>query len=169
MQKIFLILAGFGIFFGLSAAAATARAQDKTAGKKDVKQLEAIYKQFDAATKKRDLKTYEKYLDETFAVEQETLKIPRREILELLKQFFDSAVEITEAVSTIEKIRVTDGNYFLEVSSFVKGKFKMPGAGGRISVLQITSQSTDVWIKTGKGWKQISQIDRGSKILPAGN
>ncbi|HEX8246671.1 MAG TPA: nuclear transport factor 2 family protein [Pyrinomonadaceae bacterium] len=167
MPKIFLIFAAFFcVFSGLAAAVA---AQDKTPDKTHVKQLETIYKELDAATKKRDLKTYEKYLDKTFEAEQGAVKISRREIIELLKQFFDSAVEITEAVTKIEKVRVTDGNYFLEVVSFVKGKFKMPDESGRISVLQITAKSTDIWIKTDKGWKQISQIDGGSKIVPVGN
>jgi hypothetical protein len=39
---------------------------------------------------------------------------------------------------------------------------------GNTSNLEISAKSTEVWIKTGKGWKQISQIDRGSKILTDG-
>jgi ketosteroid isomerase-like protein len=164
MQKIFLTLGGLFIFLGFGALAAAA--QDKTVDKTDVKQLEAIYRAFDAATKKRDLKTYEKYLDEVFELEQDGGRYSRAQTLEILKQFFSSAVEIAEAVSKIEKIRTTDGNYFLEVSSLVKGKFKMPD--GKISGLEITANSTDVWIKTEKGWRQTSQIDRGSKILTDG-
>ncbi|HEX8737744.1 MAG TPA: nuclear transport factor 2 family protein [Pyrinomonadaceae bacterium] len=163
MQKIFLIFAVFSLFFGLTASLA---AQDKTPDKAHVKQLEAIYKQLDAATRKRDLKPYEKYLDSTFEVEHDNQKISRREIFELMKQFLDSAVEITEAASKIEKVRVTDGNYFLEVNSLLKGKFKTPD--GKISNLEIRTQSTDVWIKTEKGWKEISQISRGSKVLADG-
>lgn len=163
MQKTSLIISALCVFFGFSAFAA---AQDKIVDKAHVKQLEAIYKKFDAATKKRDLKTFEKYMDETFEVEQGDNKISRAQTLEIMKEFFNSAIEINEAVSKIEKVLVTDGNYFLEVSNLLKGKFKMPD--GKISNLEINAKSTEVWIKTGKGWKQISQIDRGSKILADG-
>jgi hypothetical protein len=105
-------------------------------------------------------------MDETFEVEQGDDKISRAQTLEIMKEFFSSAIEINESVSKIEKIRVTDGNYFLEVSNLLKGRFKMPD--GNISNLEISAKSTEVWIKTGKVWKQISQIDRGSKILADG-
>jgi len=162
MQKIFLILAALCIFFGFNLAAA----QDKTVNKAHVKQLGAIYREFDAATKKRDLKTFEKYLDEKFEAEQGERKFSRIEILAVMKLLFAAAIEITEVTTKIDKISVTDGNYLLETSTVMKGKFKMPD--GKISNLEIRSNSTDRWIKIAKGWKEISQIDRGSKILEDG-
>jgi ketosteroid isomerase-like protein len=164
MQKIFLIFSCFCVFFGLGAFAAAA--QDKTADKADVKQLEAIYREFDEAVKTRDLKIYEKYLDERFEIESGDNKVPRARIIEGIKQFLDSLTEISEAASKIEKVRVTGGNYFLEVSSVLKARLKMPD--GRIANVEFNTKSTDVWIKTEKGWKEISQIERGSKILVDG-
>jgi ketosteroid isomerase-like protein len=169
MQKIFLVFfaALVSVFFGLSAGSVGVAAQNKTPNKTHVRELEAIYREYDAATKNGDLKTYEKYLDETFEIEtRDGQKISRREILEVMRLFSDSIVEITEAASKIEKVRVTGGKYFLEVSSLTKGKFKMPD--GKISNLEIRTQSTDVWIKTGKGWKEIFQTARGSKVLVDG-
>lgn len=163
MQKIFLIAASLCVFFGLSVAVS---AQDKTVDKTHAKELEAIYKELDVATKKLDLKPFEKYMDETFRLEQGNDKYTRAQTLVILKDLFTSAKEITEAVTKIDKIRVTDGNYFLEINSLMKGKFKMPD--GTISNLEVTAKSTDVWIKTDKGWKQISQIDRGSKFVVDG-
>jgi GTP-binding protein EngB required for normal cell division len=163
MKKIFPILAALCILFGFNL---TGAAQDKTVDKAHVKQLEAIYKEFDAATKKRDLKRFEKYLDEKFEVEQDGRKFSRDEILAVMKMLFDAAIEITEVVTKIDKINVTDGKYLLETSTVMKGKFKMPD--GKISDVEIYSKSTDRWIKTEKGWKEISQIDRGSKILADG-
>ncbi|HEY0051292.1 MAG TPA: hypothetical protein VGB68_18495, partial [Pyrinomonadaceae bacterium] len=118
MQKIFLIFAVFCAVFGFSARIA---AQDKTVDKTHVKQLEAIYRELDAATKKRELKTYEKYLDKTFTIEKNGTKISRAQILELMKQFLATFAEITESTSKIEKIRVADGSYFLETSSVLRG------------------------------------------------
>ena len=165
MRKNFIIAASLCVFFGFSAVAAVS-AQDKTVDKMHVKELEAIYVEFDVATKKLDLKPFEKYLDETFRLEQGSDVFSRAQTLEILKDLFNSAKEISQAVTKIDKARVTDGNYFLEVSSLMKGKFKTPD--GKISTLEVTAKSTDVWIKTDKGWKQISQIDRGSKILVDG-
>lgn len=165
MRKMFLIAAAASlcVFFGLSAAAETAvAAQDKTVDKTHVKELEAIYVELDVATKKLDLKPFEKYMDETFRLEQGSDVFSRAQTLAILKDLFDSAREISHASTKIEKARVTDGNYFLEISSLMKGKFRTPE--GKISTLEVTAKSTDVWIKTDKGWKQISQIDRGSKI-----
>jgi hypothetical protein len=164
MQKVFLVFACFCVFFGLNLFAA---AQDKTVDKADVKQLEAIYKELDGALKKRDLKIYEKYMDERFAAERGDNKISRARIFEAMKQFLSSLTEINEAASKIEKVRVTEGNYFLEVSGVLKAKLKMPD--GTISNLEINTKSTDVWIKTEKGWKEILQIERGSKTLIDGN
>jgi hypothetical protein len=163
MRKVFIIAASLCVLLGLSVIAS---AQDKTVDKTHVKELEAIYVEFDVATKKLDIKPFEKYMDETFQLEQGNDRYSRAETLEIMKELFSSAKEISDAVTKIDKVRVTDGNYFLEVSSRMKGKFKTPE--GKISTLEITAQSTDVWIKTDKGWKQISQIDRGSKILVDG-
>lgn len=164
MRKIFLIAAAMlCVFFGLSAAVS---AQDKSVDKTHVKELEAIYAELDAATKKLDLKPFEKYLDETFRLEQGADVFSRAQMLTMLKDLFSSAQEINHASMKIEKVRVTDGNYFLEVSSLMKGKFRMPD--GKISTLEVIAKSTDVWIKTDKGWKQTSQTDRGSKILVDG-
>lgn len=164
MQKIFFILAASCVFLGLSLCAS---AQDKTVDKTDMKQLEAIYKEFDAATKKLDIKPTEKYLDEKFEVEQDGRKFSRDEILAVMKMFFDSAIEISEVATKIEKSGVSrDGKYSLETSTLTKGKFKL--ADGKISNLEIYTKSADIWTKTQKGWKLISQISRGSKILADG-
>ncbi|HLM00596.1 MAG TPA: nuclear transport factor 2 family protein [Pyrinomonadaceae bacterium] len=161
MQKIFLLLNGLCVICGFVLVAA---AQDKTVNKADLKQLEAIYREYDAATKKGDLKIYEKYLDKTFQLEQKNgQKVSRREVFEMMKRLSESALEITETVSKIEKVRAAGGNYFLEVSTVMKGKFKMPDGG--TSNLEIRGQSTDVWIKTAKGWKEIAMTERSSKIL----
>lgn len=165
MQKIFLMLASLAVFFGFSLIAA---AQDKTVDKRDVKKLEAIYKEFDAATKKRDLKTFEKYLDEKFEVEKDGRKLPRGMIFEVLKELFDAGEEISEVITKIEKIQVIGDRYYLETSTVLKGKFKLPEMENKISNVEIHTKSTDSWIKTPKGWKQILQIMGDSKILVDG-
>lgn len=164
MQKIFLICAVFCAVFGFSASIA---AQDKTVDKTHVKQLEAIYRELDAATKKRELKTYEKYLDKTFTIEKNGTKITRAQILELMKQFLATFAEITESTSKIEKIKVADGSYFLETSSVLRGRGK--ALGDKISNIEIFTKSTDVWIKTDKGWREILQIEGESKVLVDGD
>jgi hypothetical protein len=163
MRKIFPVLAALCVLFGFNLNGA---AQDKTVGKTHVKQLAAIYKEFDAATKKRDLKTFEKYLDEKFEAEQNGRKFSREEILVVMNMLFEAAIEIKQVVTKIGKASVTGDKYSLETSTVMKGRFKK--ADGKISNLEIRSQSTDVWVKTEKGWKEISQIERGSKILEDG-
>ncbi|MDQ3801343.1 MAG: nuclear transport factor 2 family protein [Acidobacteriota bacterium] len=166
MQKIFLVLLSVvGVFFGLGAVSAAA--QNKTPDKKHVKELVAIYREYDAATKKDDLKPYEKYLDETFELVTESgQKVSRREVFEMMRRLSDSAVEITETISKIEKVRAAGGKYFLEVSTVMKGRFKMPDGG--TSNLEIRGRSTDVWIKTAKGWKEIGMTQHSSKVLVDG-
>lgn len=163
MRKTSRIIAALCVVLGFNLIAT---AQDKTVDKTHVKQLEAIYREFDAATKNRDLKTFEKYLDEKFEAEQDERKFSRDEILVVMKMLFDAAIEIDEVVTKIEKVELARGSYRLETSTVMKGKFKL--ADGKISDAEIHSKSADTWTKTSKGWKQISQVDRGSKILSEG-
>jgi galactokinase/mevalonate kinase-like predicted kinase len=137
MQKIFLVfLSILGVSFALNAASVSAAAQNKTSNKTHVKELEAIYREYDAAATEQDFKTYEKYLDETFEMETESgQKVSRREVFERMKRLSDSGFEITETVSKIEKVRAAGGKYFLEVSTVLKGKTKMPD--GRTLNLEI--------------------------------
>jgi ketosteroid isomerase-like protein len=160
MKKIFPIAVSLCLLFGLSFAAF---AQDKTVDKKDVEELKKIYQEFDAAAKNRDISIVEKYLDENYEIESSGEKVNRAETIARLKQFFAMTTEISEAVSKIEKVKVADGNYFLETSGVIKGKLKMPD--GSTASFEMQIKSTDVWIKTEDGWKENTQIDRGSKML----
>lgn len=163
MKKIFPIAVSLCLLLGLSFAAF---AQDKTVDKKDVEALTKIYAEFDAAAKKRDISVIEKYLDDNFEFEMGEEKVNRAETINKTGQFFEMATEITEAVTKIEKTGVADGNYFMEVSTVIKGKLK--SADGKIAPFEINAKTTDIWMKTDSGWKMNTQLDRGSKMLISG-
>jgi ketosteroid isomerase-like protein len=159
-MKLFLqILAGGYFLLGLSVVSF---AQGKTADENDVRQLKAIYKEFDEASKKLDIKTTEKYLDENYILETGETKASRAEVVSRVKQFFAMTEKITEATSKIEKVKVADGKYFLEVSSVTKGILKT--ADGKSASFEFKGKSTDIWTKTDARWKEIRQIDLGVKF-----
>ena len=63
MKRILRILSVACLILG---AGAVAFAQDKTVDPEDVKELKAIYQEFDAAGKKRDIGIVDKNLDDNF-------------------------------------------------------------------------------------------------------
>lgn len=151
------------LVFFLITLIASACAQDKTIDPKHVAELKQIYKEFDESGKKRDMKTIEKYLDDNYELQKGNTKTSRADVIKGVEAFYAMLEEITEVVSKIEKINLVDGNYFLEVSSVIKGKIKMPD--GKVVSFETTSKSTDSWTKTNAGWRETAQIVREREIF----
>jgi ketosteroid isomerase-like protein len=141
-------------------------AQDKTVDPKDVAELKKIYREFDAAGKNRDIKTVEKYLDSGYEMQNGNTTLTRAEVIKSVREFFAAIEEVAESASTIEKVEVADGNYFLQVTAVLKGKLRL--ADGKIVAFESTGKSTDIWMKTDNGWKENTQIVRSSKLVVDG-
>lgn len=151
------------IFF-LLGLCLTAFAQDKPVDRNDASQLREIYREFDRAGKTGDdIKVIEKYLDENYELQDGETKMNRAQVIEQVKLFKLSVGKITESSSKIEKIRVADGKYFLEVTAIIKGTLKM--ADGTTAPFDSVSKSTDVWLKTAAGWREILQIGNEKKFV----
>ena len=137
-------------------------AQDKI-NAEDVEQLKIIYSKLDKAAKSADLKMFETYLGENFRLETADENLNKRQMLVRLKSQFALVNEISEAVSTINEIKVIDGNYVLDVTFVLAGKLTAPN--GKSVKFTVTSKSTDVWHRDGWGnWLEHRQIDLGNKI-----
>ncbi len=140
----------------------TVFSQDKSADQNDAKQLREIYQEFDRAGKILDLTVIEKYLDENYELEDGNTKLNRTQTIEQVKQFSSMVEKIEVLSSKIEKISVSDGRYSLEISSVMKGTLKAPD--GATVPFESYTKSTDIWIKTENGWREISQIGREKKF-----
>ncbi len=161
MKELFPVIISLCVFFGLNLAVSV---QNKTVDKKDVAQLTKIYREFDEATKKLDVKVIEKYLDGGYTIKSGEEILDKKQTLERVKFFYAAIKEVSEVASTIEKVVVASGNYVLEVVSTTKGKLAL--ADGRIVDFSTISKSTDFWRKNKKGeWKEHSQIDRGTRMF----
>ena len=137
-------------------------AQDEIYGD-DVKELKIIYTKLDRAAKNLDLKMFETYLGENFRLETAEENLNKQQMLVRLKSQFAMVNEISEAVSTINEIKVIDGNYVLDVTFVLVGKLATPN--GKSVKFTITSKSTDIWHRDHWGnWQEHRQIDLGNKI-----
>lgn len=137
-------------------------AQDKIY-MEDVEELKIIYTKLDKAAKNSDLKMFEFYLGENFRLETVEENLNKQQMLVRLKSQFAMVNEITEAVSTINEIKVIDGNYVLNVTFILVGKLTAPN--GKSVKFSITSKSTDIWHRDRLGnWQEHRQIDLGNKI-----
>lgn len=129
----------------------------------DVEELKIIYAKLDKAAENSDLKMFETYLGENFRLETGEENLNKQQMLVRLKSQFALTSEISEAVSTINEIKVIDGNYVLDVTFVLVGKLATPG--GKSVKFSITSKSTDIWNRDRWGnWQEHRQIDLGNKI-----
>lgn len=140
--------------------------QNKSVDPKDFNELEKIYKEFDEAGKKLDISVIEKYLDDNYEMHDGKTTYNRAEIIKRVKENFAAIEEVIESTSKIEKVEIKDGNYHLEISSLLTATFKLPN--GKTAKVETNTKSTDVWRKTNRGWKEITQILRSLKILVDG-
>lgn len=159
MKQVVFVCAYACIFLGLSIIVS---AQEIPATK-SVKELKAVYAEFDQATKELNTQVFEKYLGENYLLEAGEEIIDKREMLANLRGHFALIQEISESVSTIEKIKIVEGSYVLDVVTVSVGKIKI--SDGSVKEFSVIAKSTDVWQKDRRGnWRQNTQIDRGNKI-----
>lgn len=139
-------------------------AQNKNLVEKDKNELAVVYSKLDTARKNRDIKTFEKYFDEVYEfVSNSGSKTQRAEIINLTKELFAEAEEITESVTKIEKIEKSDGKYYLETFSVLKGTCHW--TDDKTFPFEIQTKSTDLWTKEKGKWKLKTQIIREGRIF----
>lgn len=159
MKQVVFVCVYACIFFGLSLSLSA----QQRAGAQNIKELKAVYTELDKATRELDTKVFEKYLSENYLLEADEEIIDKRQMLNNLKDQFALIQEISESVSTIEKIEIIQNSYVLDVVTILVGKIKT--SNGKIKGFSVISRSTDVWRKDGKGnWRQNTQIDRGNQV-----
>src|SRR5688572_203700 len=157
-QVVFAFIFVFFVF-GLNFSAS---AQGKI-NAEDVEQLKTIYAKLDRAAQNLDFKMFETYLGENFRLETAEENLNKQQMLVRMRSQFALVNEITEAISTINEIKVIDGNYVLDVTFVLVGELVRPNS--KTVKFTITSKSTDIWHKDHRGnWQEHRQIDLGNTI-----
>lgn len=153
----------FVFVFYILGVSFTVSAQDEIYAE-DVVELKIVYTKLDKAAKTLDLKAFETYLGENFRLETVEENLNKQQTLTKLKHQFALTNEISEAVTTINKIEIVNGNYVLDVTFVLVGKLATPN--GKSVKFSVTSKSTDIWRRDRWGnWQEHRQIDLGNKII----
>ncbi len=163
-MKLFSRLPVFILF--LCALSVAACGQNKAVEPTTADEFDKIYREYDEAAKKRDVAVVEKYLADDYELQDGKTTAKRAEVIKKVKENFAAIDEVLESSARIEKIEVKDGSYFLKVSSLMIATYKL--ANGKTTKVETVAVSTDVWTKTGGGWKETRQIVHSLKILVDG-